>query len=96
MRRSPYRVHVQAGAACGGTNQAIGHRCHLLAWAFGPASFVPRVNAAFGNTKGEIHMTYREQQRRKVTSIREAFFKDPGNGIFYCKEREFALSDLSY
>jgi hypothetical protein len=38
-------------------------------------------------------MTYREQQRRKVTSIREVFFKDPGNGIFYGKEREFALSD---
>lgn len=38
-------------------------------------------------------MTYREQQRQKVTSIREAFFKDPGNGIFYGKEREFALSD---
>ena len=38
-------------------------------------------------------MTYREQQRQKVTSIRAAFFKDPGNGIFYGKEREFALSD---
>lgn len=38
-------------------------------------------------------MTYREQQRQKMTSIREAFFKDPGNGIFYGKEREFALSD---
>ena len=38
-------------------------------------------------------MTYREQQRQKVTSIREAFFKDPGNGIFYGKEREFTLSD---
>ena len=38
-------------------------------------------------------MTYREQQRQKVTSIREAFFKDPGNGMFYGKEREFALSD---
>lgn len=30
------------------SNQAIGHRCHSLAWAFGPASFVPRVNAALG------------------------------------------------
>ncbi len=38
-------------------------------------------------------MTYREQQRRKATSIREVFFKDPGKGIFYGKEREFALSD---
>jgi len=47
----------------------------------------------FGNTKGEIHVTYREQQRRKLTSMREMFFKDPGNGIFYGKEREFALSD---
>lgn len=26
-------------------------------------------------------MSYREQQRQKVTSIRKAFFKDPGNGI---------------
>jgi len=24
-------------------------------------------------------MTYREQQRQKVTSIRKAFFKDPGS-----------------
>lgn len=38
-------------------------------------------------------MTYREQQRQKLTSMREIFFKDPGNGIFYGKEREFALSD---
>lgn len=38
-------------------------------------------------------MTYREQQRRKVTSMRDAFFKDPGNGIFSGKEREFVLSD---
>ncbi len=37
-------------------------------------------------------MIYREQQRQKVISIREAFFKDPGNGIFCGKEREFALS----
>jgi methylated-DNA-[protein]-cysteine S-methyltransferase len=36
MRRCPYRVHVLAGAAAGGTNQAIGPRCPLLAWAFGP------------------------------------------------------------
>jgi len=28
-----------------------------------------------------------------MISIRETFFKDPGNGIFYGKEREFALSD---
>jgi hypothetical protein len=26
------RVHVPVGAAAGGTNRAIGHRCHLLAW----------------------------------------------------------------
>ena len=29
-----------------GTNQAIGRRWPLLAWAFGSASCVPRVNAA--------------------------------------------------
>jgi len=38
-------------------------------------------------------MNYREQQRQKVTSMREAFFRDPGKGVFYGKEREFALSD---
>ena len=36
MRRCPYRVHVPVGAAAGGTNQAIGHRCHLLAWPSAP------------------------------------------------------------
>jgi hypothetical protein len=46
MRRCPYRVHVPVVAAAVGTNQAIGPRCHLLAWAFGPASGVPRVNVA--------------------------------------------------
>ncbi len=30
------RVHVPVGAAAGGTNQAIRHRCPSLAWAFGP------------------------------------------------------------
>jgi len=37
------------GAAAGAANQAIGHRCHWLAWAFGPASCVPRVNAALAH-----------------------------------------------
>ena len=48
MRRCPYRVHVPVGSAYGCANQAIGRRCPLLAWAFGPASCGPRVNAALG------------------------------------------------
>jgi hypothetical protein len=51
----PLQVHVPVGAAAGGTNQAIGHRCHLLSRASGPATFVPRVNAALGvNVKKEM------------------------------------------
>jgi hypothetical protein len=46
LRRRPYRVHVPVVAAAGGTNQAIGPRCHAACMAFGPASCVPRVNAA--------------------------------------------------
>jgi hypothetical protein len=52
-KRCPYRVNVQAGAAAGVTNQAIGHRCHSLACASGTASFVPRVNAALCKPKGD-------------------------------------------
>lgn len=38
-------------------------------------------------------MSYIEKQREKAISIRERMFKDPGNGIFMGKEREFVLSD---
>lgn len=38
-------------------------------------------------------MTYREQQRERITAKREALFKDPGNGIFFGKERDFVLSE---
>ncbi|MBL8484429.1 MAG: hypothetical protein JNJ60_19700 [Rhodocyclaceae bacterium] len=37
-------------------------------------------------------MSYREQQRRKLTAMREAFFKDPGSGMFFGKERDFVLA----
>jgi hypothetical protein len=40
-------------------------------------------------------MNYREQQRLKAVSIRDAFFKDPGNGMFLKKNRDFVLSDPS-
>ena len=36
MRRCLCRVHVPVGSAYGCANQAIGPRCPLLAWAFGP------------------------------------------------------------
>ncbi len=36
-------------------------------------------------------MNYREQERKKAIKIRESLFKDPGNGIFLGKEREFVL-----
>jgi len=38
-------------------------------------------------------MSYREQERKKAIDIRESLFRDPGNGIFFGKEREFVLND---
>ena len=38
-------------------------------------------------------MSYRDQERKKATDIRESLFRDPGNGIFFGKEREFVLND---
>lgn len=38
-------------------------------------------------------MKYIEKQRQKAIEIRDEFFKDPGQGIFMGKEREFVLSD---
>jgi len=34
---------------------------------------------------------YREQERQKAIKIRDALFRDPGNGIFFGKKREFVL-----
>jgi hypothetical protein len=38
-------------------------------------------------------MSYREEERKKAIKILESLFKDPGNGIFLKKEREFVLND---
>jgi hypothetical protein len=38
-------------------------------------------------------MKYREEQRKKAIKIRDTIFKDPGNGIFFGKEREFVLEE---
>jgi hypothetical protein len=38
-------------------------------------------------------MSYRENERKKAVEIREAFFRDPGAGVFYKKERDFVLKD---
>jgi len=38
-------------------------------------------------------MSYREQERRRVINIRESLFKDPGNGVFFGKKRDFVLSE---
>ena len=38
-------------------------------------------------------MTYRERERKKAISIRDSMFKDPGNGIFFGKERDFVLNE---
>jgi hypothetical protein len=40
-------------------------------------------------------MSYREDQRRRAVSTREALFKDPGTGLFFGKERDFVLKDPS-
>jgi len=38
-------------------------------------------------------MSYREDERLKAISKREAIFKDSGNGLFFGKERDFVLSN---
>jgi beta-lactamase class D len=48
MRQGPYRAPVLSGLAAVGIDQAFGSLCHLVAWAFDPATFGPRVNTAFG------------------------------------------------
>lgn len=38
-------------------------------------------------------MKYIERERQKSIRIREQIFRDPGNGMFFGKEREFVLSE---
>ncbi|MBA7541128.1 hypothetical protein ES705_33435 [subsurface metagenome] len=38
-------------------------------------------------------MKYIDKERQKAIEIRDKIFKDPGNGIFFGKEREFVLSE---
>jgi hypothetical protein len=40
-------------------------------------------------------MSYREKEREKAIKIRDLLFKDPGNGLFFKKNREFVLKDTS-
>jgi hypothetical protein len=40
-------------------------------------------------------MSYKEDERDKAVGIRDRIFKDPGNGLYRGKEREFVLSDPS-
>jgi hypothetical protein len=36
-------------------------------------------------------MKYIDKERQKAVKIRNRIFKDPGNGLFFGKEREFVL-----
>lgn len=38
-------------------------------------------------------MKYIDKERQKACEIRDRIFKDPGNGLFFGKEREFVLSE---
>lgn len=38
-------------------------------------------------------MSYREDERKKAVKIREALFRDPGDGLFFEEKREFVLQD---
>jgi hypothetical protein len=38
-------------------------------------------------------MKYIDRERQKAVEIRDKIFRDPGNGIFFGKEREFVLSE---
>lgn len=40
-------------------------------------------------------MKYREKERERATAIRDSLFKDPGNGVFLGKPRDFVLEDPS-
>ncbi|WDN90933.1 hypothetical protein BuS5_03904 [Desulfosarcina sp. BuS5] len=38
-------------------------------------------------------MSYRENERKKAAKVRGELFRDPGNGIFFNKKRDFVLQD---
>jgi len=38
-------------------------------------------------------MRYRESERKKAIKIREILMRDPGDGLFFKKKREFVLQD---
>ena len=38
-------------------------------------------------------MKYIDKERKKAIEIRDKIFRDPGNGLFFGKEREFVLSE---
>ena len=40
-------------------------------------------------------MNYREQERKKAVQIRDSIFRDPGNGLFFGKKRDFVLNETS-
>ena len=40
-------------------------------------------------------MNYKEHERQKAIEIRDSLFKDPGQGVFFGKEREFVLDEPS-
>ena len=40
-------------------------------------------------------MTYRNDERKKAIEIRDTLFRDPGDGVFFNKKREFVLQDPS-
>ena len=40
-------------------------------------------------------MNYRDNEKRKAVKIRDELFRDPGDGVFFHKKREFVLQDPS-
>lgn len=40
-------------------------------------------------------MSYREEERRKAVLMREEVFRDPGDGVFFKKKRDFVLQEAS-
>ena len=40
-------------------------------------------------------MSYRENEKRKAVKIRYELFRDPGDGVFFRKKRDFVLQDPS-
>ena len=40
-----------------------------------------------------INMSYIEDQRKRAVSQRDRIFRDPGNGVYRSREREFVLKD---